>query len=826
MLKRISIIGVIILALGFIIWGMFFVKFAEEQNSTTTKQIPDDFDYIIVVQDFKNLKMGLQRWGINSRVEKDPKIKTVLPWYNIIDSVFSHEDCPLALDNIKIVKHGQHFTLLSASNLPSYTQSQMTDYLSDQIKLKTQENVINIYNKNIYFGVVKGIFYFSSDADFESRKSLSQESAQNIKQKITAESNKNAAFNIISKDHALTTKTLLSTNFELFDVYFKNNGIHLSGWIEKDTKSLQKARHNVFQFAPYSVDFVHSITLSNYKIRSTFKGASLEYYNWIGDEMSIMAFESDTVYFVSVKDQTDAALSLEEANLKSSSISNPDSLKYEAYNNYKFYRNYAAPKYKTAFSGFINQNVTTPAWYYTSENYVIFSKTITGLKKYMDLISKGEILSEQPQFSKIYNKYSVEEASISSYDRTYTNIENDPVMDVISNGQKFSTYTKIGKKTIVANIFMQQEEMTTATVSSSKRDTLWQLQIPGLSKIVKSQWFYNHREQLYNILLVDDQNQLYAVNENGVLKWKKKILQAINSDFTLVDLYQNNKQQLLFTTKNKIHVLDILGREVNNFPYQTPAPITSPVSVLDYKNDGDFRIFAGLQNGQIVNVNKEGNAVEGWSFTTGKAAIISPLIQTQFNNYDYLHFVDAKGNLYAVGRRGEDRLNAKVQFPNFQNQGLEFHKGSSWQSSHYSYLNRNAWLYNAYINTSYDSLQFETKGPVKVWEYDFMNSNDNYWLTTTKGYISVFNKLGIKTFEFATNVSAIRFIEPAKVNGNINIAFLDGNDKKVYLLDKHGEIVEGYPKKGNQFLSVLDQSSAKNVIFLTIQNDRLICLPL
>lgn len=828
MLKKLSIVGILVIAIGFIIWGLFLVKFSEENSKSTFDFIPADFEYVIHIENYKNFNRGILRWGLSERMQEDDQVKSIGPWIHLLDSAIFHESTVLDSYNILLAKNKQGFVILAQPNSATLTQNGVESFLKDDLQLNNvSASSFQIFGQSIAYGITSGVLYFSSIPDFESISKIEKTETKTIREIIEKYCNKNAEANIVLSNNKALNPHMLSSGLPIYDVYFKNNGVHLSGWIKTDAQRYSVSEHDVLQSSPVNISSVQSYSFTGQHIRKAFNNKSLEYYNWIGSEVSWLESYGDTLLIVKSQVKTDPHYALEETNLNASSISIVDSLKKIGYNNFTFYKNYDAPFYQKSFSTLLSQSMFMPNWYAIVNENVIFSSNVEILKKYLDAITQGDILTEQPAFSDIHLKYDVSESSASEYTLNTQLASSDLLLAPFLKGSLLSNYTKISNEEIIANLFINQSTTSQGSLNMlPDKDTLWSLEIEGLKKVKKSKWIYNHRDGEYNILMLDQSNTLHSITQNGKVKWKKSIDGEINSDFQLVDLYRNNKKQLVFTTKKKVYIVDILGRDVNQFPYTTQSEITSPVSFMDYDKNGDYRIFVGLANGSVINLNREGQIVEGWSFTNGKNPIVTELRRNVFNNYDYLHFVDSKGKLYATGRRGEDRLQDNVQFPKFYNQGVVFNEENSWKSSHYSYVSRNAWLYNAYINKSYDSLKFETDGPIKIWDSNFSGSDDLYWLSTTPGKIAVFNKLGLKAFEFATNVSAIRFLYPVKRKNQMFFAFLDENDKKVYLLDKHGEIVEGFPKMSDHFLSVLSTQNGENVIILTSNQNKIICLPL
>ena len=78
----------------------------------------------------------------------------------------------------------------------------------------------------------------------------------------------------------------------------------------------------------------------------------------------------------------------------------------------------------------------------------------------------------------------------------------------------------------------------------------------------------NHRSGVNNVVVQDETNTLYWLNEAGEVQWSKKLDQPVRGPIQQVDLFKNAKYQLVFTTSNQLHCIDLLGRNVEAFPVE------------------------------------------------------------------------------------------------------------------------------------------------------------------------------------------------------------------------------------------------------------------
>ncbi|MFN3939630.1 MAG: hypothetical protein ACK4IY_03520, partial [Chitinophagales bacterium] len=170
----------------------------------------------------------------------------------------------------------------------------------------------------------------------------------------------------------------------------------------------------------------------------------------------------------------------------------------------------------------------------------------------------------------------------------------------------------------------------------------------------------NHMDGKDNILVQDSTNQIYLLSPNGNVVWKRQMESRINGIVYSVDFYKNKKKQILFATNNGVYLIDMLGRDVEGFPISLTASVTSPLTILDYDNSGEYRMFIGCDNGNVYGFYKDGKPLPGWS-PLKDAGIIEQVFGYAFSNQkDYIAMSNANGWLNVKNRKGEDRIK-KVQ---------------------------------------------------------------------------------------------------------------------------------------------------------------------
>jgi hypothetical protein len=134
-------------------------------------------------------------------------------------------------------------------------------------------------------------------------------------------------------------------------------------------------------------------------------------------------------------------------------------------------------------------------------------------------------------------------------------------------------------------------------------------------------------------------------------------------DVTQIDVLKNDKLQLIFNTRSYIYLYDRNGNEMNGFPLKLRSPATNALSVVDYENNRDYRIFIATGNKRIVCYKANGEQVTAFAFDKTAENVVMPVQYFSAANKDHICIIDVKGNIYILDRRGEVRVKLNDQVP-------------------------------------------------------------------------------------------------------------------------------------------------------------------
>ncbi len=188
-----------------------------------------------------------------------------------------------------------------------------------------------------------------------------------------------------------------------------------------------------------------------------------------------------------------------------------------------------------------------------------------------------------------------------------------------------------------------------------RRTPLWTLRLdePIVANSVFP--FINHKTGENEIVLQDASHHLQLLNAKGESLWRVALDGPTDKIYT-VDALRNKKYQLLICTGESIHLIDRNGKEVDGFPVKLPSRAVSPLSLIDYDNDGDIRIYVACADKKIYNYSLQGKVAAGYVPLRTEHEVKLPVQFARVGESDYLVTMDVEGRVYTFSRKGAGRI--------------------------------------------------------------------------------------------------------------------------------------------------------------------------
>ena len=155
-----------------------------------------------------------------------------------------------------------------------------------------------------------------------------------------------------------------------------------------------------------------------------------------------------------------------------------------------------------------------------------------------------------------------------------------------------------------------------------------------------------------SIWIQDTLNQLYFINNEGNIVWKRNVKEPILSPIYPVDYYNNQQLYFIFNTTGHIYLVDKDGNDVNSFPINLQSPATSGMLVTDFDKTKEYTLYVSCKNTNIYGYDKSGKPLEGWNPRTGMGTVMGRIKHFQKDSKDFIIAQNKENQLIMLKRNG------------------------------------------------------------------------------------------------------------------------------------------------------------------------------
>ncbi|MDR3328765.1 MAG: hypothetical protein LBS63_01475 [Prevotellaceae bacterium] len=337
----------------------------------------------------------------------------------------------------------------------------------------------------------------------------------------------------------------------------------------------------------------------------------------------------------------------------------------------------------------------------------------------------------------------------------------------------------------------------------------------------------NHRTGQKEILAQDIRNNIYLIDRQGILLWKKALGEAIMGPVHQIDYLSNKKLQMLFNTKTKLYLIDRLGNSVEGFPVKLPSPASAPMAVFDYDRSRSYRYFVPCEDGKIRAFEQSGRPLTGFApvFTFGSVTL--PLTHVRTHEKDYILVADNR-RTYILNRQGEERVHVRERVTPAYNSSITPEVGPKGDVACMVTTTAEGDLVYVYFDGSVDH---QTLKP-KPHEYHFFNTFNNvadrqatYAVIDEKTLHAYGGDLEPKfTYTFRRPVRTGPHIFIPLPSVRLYSVFVE-DEQQAYLIDDGGDLLSGFPIKAVAPITVdnLHGSSGAYCVLACDENSFLSC---
>ncbi len=325
-------------------------------------------------------------------------------------------------------------------------------------------------------------------------------------------------------------------------------------------------------------------------------------------------------------------------------------------------------------------------------------------------------------------------------------------------------------------------------------------------------FFTNHINGTKEIFVQDINNKIYLINSAGRVLWKVPLNERINGSVYMIDFYRNGKFQLLFAGKTNIHLIDRNGNYVERYPVRLRSPSTNCMSLFDYDKNGNFRLLIAGEDKLIYAYDKTGSIVKGWTPFKTSDIVRSEINYFRISGKDYLVATDDL-SIYFLDRRGNRRLTLKESVKRAPGSSLRLVSGSE---PSIVFTSPEGTVQHIYFNGSIKKINIKTFSDNHSFDFsDIDGDGVGEYIFLDKGILSVYDHNNTEIFT--------RDLGSPELGGPLNFIFspsdnkvgvFDNKKNLIYLINKDGEVVNGFPLSGASMFSIgkLSEKSGWNLI--------------
>lgn len=460
-------------------------------------------------------------------------------------------------------------------------------------------------------------------------------------------------------------------------------------------------------------------------------------------------------------------------------------------------------------------------YFIVSNGFALFAEDLTSIKSVINDIVDGKTLAADEEYqefsagipSESHLKVIASSPGFLNY-MTPTLEGGDAKIlekhfDKLSNLRWAALQINVDDDAALTNFYMLQSAKRKERVTR-----IWNVELESEAANTP-QFLKNYNNQKYDIAVQDKDHRLYLIDYTGKLLWTKNLDGPIMGNITQVDIFKNNKLQMVLNTRETLYVIDRLGRDVENFPVKLKKPATAPVGVFNYDYARNYRLVVPCGT-ELVNYGVDGKLVKGWNFKPSKHDLITKPQHFTVNKKDIIVVLNDGGELLQLNRRGEQRFDPVKDLPKLQ---IPFYlkEAESLAKSEMLANGPDGKLYsilpggtadNLYLDSDYPAdhfIYFENRYVFSHENRLMVKSDEQPWFAELEGDISTRPKVMI-------------------LGGQFYAAAFSSDAEEIRMFNNKGELIDGFPvySQGPFDMGSLKQDGAINIVTYT-EDGTLIC---
>jgi hypothetical protein len=461
-------------------------------------------------------------------------------------------------------------------------------------------------------------------------------------------------------------------------------------------------------------------------------------------------------------------------------------------------------------------------FYTIFEDRLVLASTAQDLKKYIDDFQSEQLLKNNENFqnyiSTLNDQYNyLFYTGIMGYENSltplFTEKGNLKLNDRLgwSNYSAFSYQVTSSDAGLISSTYMPMKADDAETSIEQK----WSIDLDAqLSS--PAQWISLNGKKEHYIVVQDDTNKVYLIDEGSNIKWKKQIGEKIISEIRVVDYYKNGESQLIFNTPNYIYLMDINGQLMPNYPIKLAATASKGMSLFDYEKDHNYRIFIPCINQCVYGYDISARPIEGWN-PKRVGTVLDVVKHINVKGKDLIFIANSQGYFYFYNRKGEiqaqfkDSVGIEYKNPFFFDSNTEFNKNrfisTDQKGKIKSIFIDGRRLYKTVGNwTDKHYFLFANVMGDEQKDYVFIDNNQLmvYQDDTTLGF----------NYQFNTSINQAPFLFNINETESL-VGVFSEETQQIYLFDRQGKLQNGFPLKASSSPTFLISNEQKKMVLGT-----------
>ncbi len=435
------------------------------------------------------------------------------------------------------------------------------------------------------------------------------------------------------------------------------------------------------------------------------------------------------------------------------------------------------------------------------KKYLIWGDNLPGLKNYLQSLASEKTMANDSVY-KAYSLGGLAYPNLSIYAkvprvfRLKDALLKPEVAAMLSKDEdhirKFSMFS--WQFSVSGSMIKNQIRLKYDPNVKEEPQAVWQLKLEA-PLTQKPKLVLNHKD-LPNreVIVCDKKNNVYLINKDGLILWTMNIPGEIVSEIHQIDLFQNNKFQYVFNTRTQLYVIDRMGNKVGKFPVTLKSMASNGVSVVDYGKNKEFRFFIAGEDKKVYAFDRWGKLVPNWNFAASESPINSQGERYEINGKDYLVFSN-KQNTYFLDRQGKKCDIGNESFEHSGNPTYFFGGGNPKLIS----TDPAGKIHIQNFTGQAEVKEFGKFGAAHRFTGADLDGNGSQEYLFSEGKkLTAFASDGKKLFErFFPDVITETPVVCSFGAGINKIGVIVGGINKVFLLNKDGSIMQGFPLDGN-----------------------------